>query len=171
MRNQFVAIVLIAASAPGNAADFHGVTFGDDCASVPAREMALGSNRIPWTQPPGADIYAFEVHEDDFDLVMTYFCPKGKLLTVNYSFPAEKLQDAVKTYRHALIWLNSMFGAPDHENSGMENPHLQIIESDPQKYFAHYRSGPLGAEMIIHHTLEPQGDAWRVKVVVHEARQ
>jgi hypothetical protein len=117
MRQTLVAFVLFIAAAPVVAADYRGANFGDDCARVQAQEKARGSSAIPWKQMSGADIYAFQVRENDRDLVMTYFCPKGKLFTVNYSFPTEKLETALQSYRAALDWLSSMFGAPDPETS------------------------------------------------------
>lgn len=153
--SSFTLFFLLTAVAPVGAADFRILNFGDDCASVQAQEVAKGSIPLPWKQVSGADIYAFQVRENNRDLVLTYFCPHGRLLTGNYSFPDELLDDADKSYGDALKWLTSMYGVPEYE--GLFQP------DDPRRRTAVWRVRGMFVSMM---TREEAPSRWRVVVTV-----
>lgn len=92
-------ILLAFLSNPVCAADFRGLNFGDTCAGAGEKEKELVSVSGLLKQVSGADTQTFQAREHGPNLVMTYFCPKGNLLTGNYSLPIEQSDDAVKPYR------------------------------------------------------------------------
>lgn len=170
---RFIALALL--SAPVAAADFRTLNFGDSCADVEGKERALGAVAVPWKQISGADIYAFKIREYDRDLVMTYFCPKGKFFTGNYSYPIEQLDDAVKSYRGAYDWLISTYGAPFLDASpwqvGADSKESGRIASDPKKYMTDWRTARLSITMMIAPNLPAEPPGWRVFIVVGERKK
>lgn len=165
---RFFALALLSTSV--GATDFRTLNFGDLCAGVEAKEKALGSVAVPSKQMAGADIYAFQVREYDRDVFMTYFCPKGKLFTGNYSFPIERFDDAVKSYRHTYDWLVSIYGTPGLDSTTRrvetDAKHSGAGAPDPTNYGAAWQTPRASISLLIVANQPGEVNGWRILVVI-----
>jgi hypothetical protein len=161
-------ILLVFLSTPVCAADFRTLNFGDTCAGAEEKEKTLGPVSVPWKQMPDADIHAFQVREYDRDLVITYLCPEGNLLTGNYSLPIEQFDDAAKTYRHTYGRLVSTYGSVVLDSSrslvGMD---IESLLGGPNrtKYSAAWQTSRASIMISIMPNQPSEVHGWRVFVV------
>lgn len=105
-------ILLVCLATPVCAADFRIFNVGDTCARAEEERKPLGSIFVPWRQMSNAHIHAFQVLEYDRHLGITYSCRKDDFFTVDYSFPTERFDAAMKTHRHTDGRSVSTYGSP-----------------------------------------------------------
>jgi hypothetical protein len=174
MRTILVVIVLFAGLASG--ADFRTLDFGDPCATVRDRELALGSTQMTWSGI-SPYVYAFRGQEFGREVQISYFCyPHESLSVGNYFIPERNLDDAVRSYREAYTNLIARLGNPGMDNTpwqkGAEKNHIPV-PSDQSKYFVAWRSQRMYTAL----SLLGSGDdtsAWKVAIAVSlnkEARE
>jgi hypothetical protein len=166
----FRLLLLVLVAAPVGAADVRVLNMGDACAGVEAKEAALGSKTVSWEGTPREYAHAFEVSEFGRDVVVMYWCQKGRLFTGNYRFPWEELNAAATSFRSVHDHLLEMYGTPFLDSSPWhvrDAAQPAIIASQPSQYMSEWRTSRVLAHLMIAHDRRDDGSlGWRVWLVI-----
>jgi hypothetical protein len=109
MRAVLLTATLVVSSAFGQ--DFRGTRFGESCGSVVAREIALGSRQVPWSNPSPEKL-TFEGTALGRRSYILYLCPNGILAIGDYHYPKGRYQSALADFKAVLTYFRSLYGSP-----------------------------------------------------------
>jgi hypothetical protein len=168
MRTIVVVIVLFAGAA--SAADFRTIEFGDPCAPVRDKELALGSTKITWSGI-SPYVYAFKGQEFGREVQISYFCfPHESLSVGNYFIPEGNLDDAVRSYREVYAELIGKLGAPNLDNTPWQNGRAENnrepVPSDKSKYVVFWMGQRMDTTLSLLRSGDKTTEYWKVAIAV-----
>ena len=154
-----------------DAADFRVLNFGDACAEVEAKEVALGSKVMPRNDTPRTVAAAFEAQEFGRNLVVLYSCKEGRFYSGNYQLPLEELDDAVRSFREVHDQLLEKYGTPLLDSSPWHEREVTqpaTISSQPSKCSTDWRTPRVWAHLMIVRGLQRNGSigGWQVSLFI-----
>jgi hypothetical protein len=114
-----LSIVLVAAAAPGMAADFRALDFNAPCTDIAAKEAALGSKPYLEQLPSGFQ-YAFHNREMDRDVIVGYACRDGHSFRGAYIFMVTDEADATRLYNALKRRVTKERGKPSYDFASAE---------------------------------------------------